>query len=377
VIRLNCILARGDHAARCPRCRRAAAQDRALRALADAAPVPALPPRARDDAFAAAFARPVVAPPPRWPRIAIPAGLALATAAVIAIVVVRGLGAPGRRPGREPVAIAAGTPVAVAHAQVTLAAGGMAWRTGDAEVLLIAGRIDVDVDPAPNHAFRVRTPAFAVDVIGTVFTVDLDGVVVARGAVRVSTPDGVVVVERLAAGERWRREAEVEAAVNVPELELTPEEVLAMGDTPPDPPPTVRGKKKPSTPMPPSDDEQLEVARNQLLAGEIAACRETIRTLLASSPPRSIRASAEMLVAQSHVKGGDRDTAVTLYRGIADKYRDLTGTGDAALFQAARLELAAGHAGEARALYELYLERFPNGPLADKARDALGKAEPR
>ena len=375
MIRLGCLLARGDHATRCPRCRRAAAQDGALRALAEAAPVPPLSPRARDDAFAAAFARPVAARAPRWPRIAIPAGLALATAAAIAILVAGGTAVPPWRGGREPVAIAAGAPVAVAHAHVTLAPGGMAWRTGDAEVLLIAGRIDVAVDPAPKQGFRVRTPAFAVDVIGTVFTVDLDGVVVSRGAVRVSTPDGVVVVERLAAGERWRREAEVGAAVNV--LEPTPEEVVTMGDTPPDPMPTVRGKKKQSTPMPPSDDEQLEVARRQLLDGEFAACRDTVRALLATSPPRSIRASAEMLVAQSYVKAGESDTAVTLYRGIADKYRELTGTGDAALFQAARLELAAGHADEARELYELYLARFPDGPLADKARDALGKAEPR
>lgn len=71
-------------------------------------------------------------------------------------------------------------------------------------VHLTSGRISVEVDPAAQRRLRVVAPRLVVDVTGTVFEVGVEDVRVSRGSVRVSSPTGVVLVERLGADATWR-----------------------------------------------------------------------------------------------------------------------------------------------------------------------------
>lgn len=350
---LRCVLARadGDHAATCPRCRAAAAQDQAVRALIDAAPPPGLSARARDAAFARAFAEPSVVAPRRWTARLVPAGLVLAAAAVIAIVVATRGGSPSEPSAPTTRAIVAGARTTVGHGVVALSADGVAWQTGPTDVYLLTGRVDVEVDPAPHKPFRVKTNAFVVDVLGTVFAVSADGVDVSRGAVRVSSPTGEVLVDRLTAGQHWSAHTQTAAAAP-----LTPpatDDEIVM-----DPDPI--GAAKPDV------DKLIETGRVKLSGGDIAGGRKVIEQALAAKPGRKYRAKAELLLADSY-RDDDPDEAVKRYRAIADRYPE---RGEEALGAAAGLESRRHRTAAARELYQLYLDRYPDGALADQARKA-------
>ena len=376
---LVCLLARGDHARTCARCARAGVQDRALRAVADQA-LPELSARARDRAIAAGLATAVSAAPRRR-RVLVPAGVAVAVAAaaVIAVIAARDGSPPPAppRPGR--IALTPGAPIVVGHARVQLAPTSVAWRTGDGEVTLEAGRVEVEVDPAPHRPFRVVTADFRVDVLGTVFAVELDGVEVRRGAVRVTSTAGAVLVDRLTAGERWSSAPvagapEAPAAPAPPEEPAEPEEI-AMDPVEVVPPPADATRR--AVPHPArSAQAWLGEARSLLAGGDVAGARAAVRQALAARPPRSVRADADALIAESYLRAGDVDTAITHFRGVAERYRDLA-TGEAALFAAARYEARAGHPDAARRLLETYLQRYPQGSLATQARSQLRSLGPR
>lgn len=109
------------------------------------------------------------------------------------------------------------------HSRVEL----MPSQGADVDLVLVAGKVELVVDPLPaGHGFRVATAAALVEVVGTRFTVAIeDGctwVAVSEGVVRVTPADsdadelraggrrtycGASAGENLEAGERWVREA--------------------------------------------------------------------------------------------------------------------------------------------------------------------------
>lgn len=351
--------------------------DRALAKLAERAALEPLAHRARERTLDAALAG-SVPPMPVRRRVAPAIGIAIAVAAAAAAVAIAVLAThdSGSRRGAAPsaqIALAPGTWTAVDHARVRLAAGGVAWRGGAGEIVLEAGRVEVEVDPTPHRPFRVVTTSFTVEVLGTVFAVDLDSVEVRHGAVRITSSKGSVLVERLAAGERWSPTTAARAPAPAP----TPADRATTDAAEPGEPEIAMDALDVGTPPPPSvrpagrsARERIAEARSLLAAGDPARARAVIQRALASNPPRAIRADAELLVAESYLRGGEVDTAITHFRGVADRYRDLA-TGEAALFAAARYEARAGHRDAARRLFETYIARYPKGSLVTQARVQL------
>jgi hypothetical protein len=336
------------------------------RVAGDADPQLALSAKARDRAFGAAFAgTPATAATPaaivrrRW---LVPAGLAFAAAAgaaVIAVVIAR---SPATEPDRHGAALPIGRDVRVGHARVRAAADSLAWQTGASGVFVMSGSVHVDVDPEPRRAFQVRTQRFVVDVLGTAFTVTTDDVVVERGAVRISTPDGVVIDDRVEAGERWsssqiaRREAAGE-----PGPEPEPPEIDLDNVEP-----------EPARPAPRTVDPKvlLERARSLLLAGDTGEARAVAERLLDASPARGLRAQAEIVIAESYLRDQRLDAAIARFEAIAQRYRDLA-VGEQALYAAAQNRARRGDRAGSRRLFERYLARYPDGALAADARKAL------
>jgi TolA-binding protein len=353
--------------------------DQALRELADRAPAEPLSARARDRALDAALATAIAPRRRRWLAPAgIGVGLALAAAAAVALLVARDSSSPVRP---HAVALAPAAWTSVGHARVRLAAGGEAWQAGDGEVRLQAGRVEVEVDPAARRSFRVVAPGFTVDVLGTVFAVELDGVEVTRGAVRITSPSGAVLVERLAAGERWSNARTVRAGAPPPVADEPaagePEADEHTADEPvagePDEIAMDELDVATSTPRRApvrSAQAWLGEARSLLAGGDVAGARAAVKQALAARPPRAVRADAEALIAESHLRAGELDVAVRHFTAVAERYRDLA-TGEAALFAAARYQARLGRGADARRLLETYLQRYPQGSLATQARTQL------
>jgi len=99
--------------------------------------------------------------------------------------------------------LASGGEVLIGGAVVALADGSDAgWRAEARTVELRRGSVVVDLPPGQSRGFRVATERFVVEVVGTRFAVDLDGVRTERGTVRVLSPDGRELA-RVSAGQSW------------------------------------------------------------------------------------------------------------------------------------------------------------------------------
>nr|HEX4313490.1 FecR family protein [Kofleriaceae bacterium] len=189
------------HAARCPVCTKRAALAGKLSAIATTGTDDAgsLPDAQRALARAMADTRPA-APIWRTYAAAIAAMTAVAAAGVIVSVSIQR--------SRGPSEVAVGSelrpevPNVVAQAQVVPLPGADIVRTGDAAIRIHGGSVFVDVDPAAHRPFRVESPQFTVEVLGTAFTAREDGVQVERGTVRIVAPDGHELA-RVDAGHGW------------------------------------------------------------------------------------------------------------------------------------------------------------------------------
>lgn len=338
----------------CMACQREARFDARVRALATALPVDA---PVNDAMIQAAFDRqvPPLPEPRRWlPMIG--AGVGLAAAAVVVLVVLR-----------PPPTTSSCT---IAHAVIDDCAGVVETSPN---IVSIAPRgaasRTFEVDPAKHAPFRVVTPAFVVDVLGTVFTVTERGVSVARGVVRVSAPDGRVLAARLTAGQRWSIEVHVAATGADTAPAARADAVTSAGDvttTDPDradagPDSAVAGSGTTGTSgttTPRVDAAKiLADARTLIATKQLAAARTKLTALLAARTlTRAQRADAEERLANTY-EGAERLRRLTT---VADTYRDLP-IGEAALGAAAR---AARGTPEERLLMQRYLERYPSGPLA-------------
>lgn len=241
----------------------------------------------------------------------------------------------------------------LAHAQVTAAqASQLEWRPQESTVLLHAGSVDVAVDPAPHRPFRVRTPRFTVDVVGTEFHVDLDGVRVTRGRVRVNDTTFV------SAGESW----------SVPVAAVTPPE--------PQPEPALEPAPEPAPAEPvrkthgPSAAHLLVLAREHIAAHDLAKADREIAQALAAHPSRAEQAEAATVRAERAQVAGDLDGAARRYIEAAAHYSDLP-AGENALFAAARLEVKAKRNPRAIELLREYLRRYPSGRFRAEAQTRL------
>ena len=377
------------HLEGCGGCRSAADADEIVGALA--AYERPVGPAARERAIRSAIdsARTESAPDSIVPARSIPrwaiAGAGLVAAAVIAVVVMRGgatdetapitdrvvaghiavagaaVAPDGAMPAGVEITSDDGATLALAHATVALGPGtAMIWRPGDSTVELLNGVLDVDVDPAAKRAFRIATARFAVEVLGTRFRVDREGVRVERGVVRVVGSDGTVVAERVVAGEAWtidlaagpevlRATAAVDEII-ADELELEPDVIAHEAAR--------------------SVAELISTGRSRLAARDVAGARRVIRAALAAGPSRAQAAEARTLLAECALVAGNTSDAVKLYLEVSERYAGST-AGGTALFAAARLEANSGRTSQARTLFHSYLDRYPKGQLRREARDRL------
>jgi ferric-dicitrate binding protein FerR (iron transport regulator) len=365
-----------EHLQRCASCR----HDRELwlrvREVAQELPLDPIGPRGHQRAIARALlegpaAQPVAAPRRTW---LLPVGVAFAVAAAALAIWIRqrtadevdeprpsAIADPSRLPPPAPkpdaavergtlvqrgVTLTAGSPVPpdselvtsdgaslqLPGARVVLAAATMIdWSKQASSIRLHRGELELDVDPRAGKRVSVVTERFRVEVLGTAFRVTPTTVSVTRGLVRVIATDGEVQVE-LSAGEDWSLPA-------------------------------------PSAPTIPAR-VQLARARRAFAANECRLAEQLADAVLDASTDRAELVEARMVLAQCAQATGRLDEALRRYDVVVARFRDLPAA-ETALIATARLEARRGHAQEARARFERYLQQFPRGQFAIDARRYL------
>jgi len=95
-----------------------------------------------------------------------------------------------------------GAALALGHAHVVAASRAeVVWEAARSSVDLREGSLSVSVDPAPGRRFRVNAHTFIVEVVGTDFQVDANGVRVNHGVVQVLDRKSENLLAELHAGE--------------------------------------------------------------------------------------------------------------------------------------------------------------------------------
>jgi ferric-dicitrate binding protein FerR (iron transport regulator) len=205
------------------------------------------------------------------------------------------------------------------------------WRARDATVELVRGALRVEVAPRSERPFRVETDRMRVEVLGTVFEVDLSRVSVARGRVRVSTSEGGALAT-LAAGQSF----ELESA------------------------------GKPAPPTRPNLDSEIARARSELASGKVQSARAKLVRLSRERLDAKQDAEVKSLLAECALHEGDPTAAARGYGEVAERHAGSL-AGETALFTKARAELRANRPDAARASLRRYLERYPNGRFRAEA----------
>jgi ferric-dicitrate binding protein FerR (iron transport regulator) len=374
------------HLAGCDACRRDSRAIDAIGDLLEAAAPPPVGAAAREQVIARALQAAARADRPSVGRAGVPirVGLALGVAAAgVALFLVVG-GRVGRRPSAGPaIPVAAvagpvahdhvasgevhaggrslqqGDPVppatalslenratlALGHAYVTAeGASALVWQPDGSAVDLRAGRLSVDVDPAPGRRFRIVTARFVVAVVGTAFEVDGDGVQVSRGVVHVLAADDGALIAELRAGQAWR----------VPDVNVTD----SVTDGEPSPRHDGRSRR--------SAAAWLARARAHVASGAVADAQRDISAALGAQPTPAQAAEASTLRAECAMVSGDPGRAADLYADVSRRYGDLP-AGETALFAAARVQVNAGNRRAAAELLRSYLARYPQGRFRAEA----------
>lgn len=256
------------------------------------------------------------------------------------------------------------------------------------DVTLLRGRVEVAFHPPYRGAqtLAIATRAARVRVVGTRFSVDVDGrgntvVVVTEGVVEVtSRVDGTV--HRVAAGERLEVQTDPGDAVERAVRDALTEELAAPGEGAPDereadmdlsellpspaPAPSVRAVTPRARPVP-----TLQSARALLRSGKHAGARTALGVIARSAASAATRAEAHTLMAESFTAQGQVPRAEQAY-AEAVKAAPRQPAGHNALFALGRLrERYEQDVPGAMQAYRDYLSRAPRGPLAPQARRAL------
>ena len=332
-----------------------------------------------------------VALPPRrvlWPFGAAAAGLA--TAAIAGFLV---LGQPKDRilagdvvasPTAGSTDTAGGTSfrsvnggqIRVGDAIAELAAGGtdVTWSAPERTLTLVRGAVTVEVEHKIGSHFRVRTPRFTVEVVGTRFTVELAAVRTHRGIVRVLRPDGTLVA-RLEAGQRWsedeRANSSSPAALGEPAPGLAA--ALDANDANDATPLASSGpnvKRDTAVGGNASLTERLTRGRRSLSRGDAIGARRLVLPLFRQS--RELAVEARVLFAESFLVEGRYADAVDAYRVVTRDFPRAE-QAETSLFAIAQLQSEHGSASEARAALRTYIGRYPRGRFVHEASERLNR----
>ena len=251
-------------------------------------------------------------------------------------------------------------------ARVALSEGGEVWwRAEDHTLVLERGRVHVEVDPARHQRFAVQTSRFRVDVLGTIFEVDLSGVRTRRGKVKVSL--GGVQVAEVSAGGSWTVPAPA------PPVETAPaaaETAPAAAETAP----AAAETAPPAVQIAPRRHQgeelaaRLQRARRALAGGDSALARSILEPVRRG--PKALLAEARLLEAESYLVERRYPQAIAGYRGVLRRFGD-TEYGESALYAIAQLEVDSGRADAAERALHRYLDRYPRGRFAEEARSRL------
>jgi hypothetical protein len=212
----------------------------------------------------------------------------------------------------------------------------LCWRANVSTLELDTGAVRVDVERVAARTFRVVTKRFTVEVLGTAFEVDSDGVVVTRGSVRIVAPPDGKLVALLEAGQSWS---------------LRPAKPAASAAF-----------------VPPA--QRIALARRDLAAGRITVARARLRDLMLEPLDARHRAEAESLLAECSLAENDFDAAASSFGRVAREHGDSL-AGETALFAKARAELRAGRRAASRETLKAYIARYPNGRFRKEALDHL------
>lgn len=292
-------------------------------------------------------------------------------------VVLGSLSVPGRQlqqgaavPAHRELHPAGAFTVRLAHAKLSVrGAESMTWSPEDRVVSLRGGVADVSVDPARHQSFRVVTPRFSVNVIGTEFQVAADQVTVTRGRVQVSSPSGQPWAE-LGPGQSWSYVPPAtggELARQAPAVD--PPAVPAA-------PAVNRGPSAPEVKSATSAAELLARARHRLAAGDARAALVDLDAVLSARGSRGQQAEAYTLKADCALVQGDARSAVRQYLDVSRRFPGLRAA-ETALFAAARIEANGGNKASAKNLLLAYRERYPAGQFTSDVDARLRTLEAR
>lgn len=226
-------------------------------------------------------------------------------------------------------------------------------------VRLERGRVHIAVTPTRSAPFRVATPAFTVEVVGTAFTLDVASVTVHEGRVRVLEAVTQRLLAELDAGQSYstpKPSAIQGKPEGPPALEQTIEPPANVAET-------ARVKPQPVAAL-------LAEARARLARREPARARKLIGAALEQRPTASEAAEAETLLAECALVEGRTSAAISSYERVAQQETDPVAA-ENALFAAGRVAAEARDAARARPLLEKYLQRYPRGRFRREAEARL------
>jgi hypothetical protein len=248
---------------------------------------------------------------------------------------------------------------------------------------LVRGQVDIDVTEHRAVCFRVATPRFVVEVLGTRFVVTPGGVHTLRGRVRVLDPAGTELAI-VSADEAWTAPAPPSTAAVQPRTAARV--VVAagpVGDGTPvtDGTPVADGTLvADGTPVAKAGAAAVAVAelvtraRAALAEGNARRARRLLERARLAGPSRSEWPGLELLQADALLVLRQPEHAIAAYRRVARRYPDAP-EGETAAFVSGQLLFESGAGEEGAAVMNDYLARHPRGRFVREARERL--AHPR
>ena len=281
----------------------------------------------------------------------------------------RDISSHGQIPAETELSTGRGAAIAVGNAEVELAPGSsVVWKVSQSTLELRTGRVRVAVEHQEQQRFYVATASFLVEVVGTRFEVDAQGVKVTRGTVRVLSVAGRDVLAVLSAGGAWSAPLLVRPAASA----AVPAPAAAVAESP-------RALAPPSTTKETEANvsvaQWLGDARRALATHRIRDAQRAIDAALHLRPTAHEMAEARTLQAECAGASGDGERAVRLYLSVADQFSALPAA-ENALFAAARTQARLGPPERARRLFEKYLQRYPAGRFRREAESHVLQAKP-